>query len=96
MKKLEGDSKMTNWFALISEEMMLYKESFSDVVSSTLQEKDLFNEFEVGFGPSPSGVEFTVWTRNRVYFPLIDQGLEGVGSVSRNPDGKKTAHIGHW
>ena len=40
------------------------------------------------------GESFTIWTKSRVYFPVQYNGCEWVESVSRNPDGKPTHHIG--
>ena len=40
------------------------------------------------------GKPFTIWTANTVYFPVVYDGAEWVGSVSRNPDGKPTDHQG--
>ena len=34
--------------------------------------------------------DFTVWTANTVYFPLVYEMDLWTGSVSRNPDGKPT------
>ncbi len=83
----------TNWKELIQHEMNKRKETFDDVVSSTLTEEELLKEFDCGFGGS-EGVPFTLWTTNRVYFPAVYDGAEWVESVSRNPDGKPTSHIG--
>lgn len=44
----------------------------------------------------PEGHYFTVWTRNRVYFPVVYNGEETVGSVPRNPCKEATKHIGDW
>ncbi len=84
---------MTNWKELIQEEMKSHNETFEDVVSSTLTEEELLKEFDGGFGCS-EGEPFTLWTTNRVYFPVVYDGAEWCASVSRNPDGKPTYHIG--
>ena len=83
----------TNWKELIQHEMKKQKETFENVVSSTLTEKELLKEFDDGFGGS-EGLPFTLWTTNRVYFPVVYDGAEWVASVSRNPDGKPTSHLG--
>ncbi len=83
----------TNWKELIQLKMNCYNETFDDVVSSTLTEEELLKEFYCGYGGS-EGVPFTLWTTNRVYFPAVYDGAEWVESVSRNPDGKPTSHIG--
>ena len=83
----------TNWKNLIQEEMEYYNETFDDVVSSTLTDKELLIEFYDGYGSS-EGVPFTLWTKNRVYFPVVYDGAEWAKSVSRNPDGNPTSHFG--
>ena len=40
------------------------------------------------------GEPFTLWTKERVYFPMVFDGSEWVASVSRNPDKKATKHLG--
>ena len=84
---------MTNWKELIQEEMDNHNETFEDVVECTLSDERLMLSFDCGYGGS-EGEPFTLWTTNRVYFPLVYDGAEWVGSVSRNPDGKATRHLG--
>jgi hypothetical protein len=84
---------MTNWKKLIQEEMQEHEEGFGDVVECTLTDEELLVEFNDGFGCS-NGAPFTLWTTNRVYFPVTYDGAEWVKSVSRNPDGKPTYHFG--
>lgn len=84
---------MTSWRKLIIEAMERYNESWQDVVSHTFRDDSLIREFDDGFGGT-EGVPFTVWTRNRVYFPVCYDGSEWVESVSRNPDGNPTYHLG--
>ena len=84
---------MTNWKECIEGEMKLHNETFDDVVECTLTKEELMVEFDSGFGGS-EGAPFTLWTTNRTYFPVVYDGAEWVGSVSRNPDGKPTYHLG--
>ena len=84
---------MTTWKDEIFEEMKRVGETFDDVVSCTLTDKELLTRFDGGYGSS-EGLAFTVWTANRVYFPAVYDGAEWVCSVSRNPDGKPTRHVG--
>jgi len=84
---------MTNWREIIQYEMNKHNETFEDVVSSTLTKEELLEMFDAGYGMS-EGKPFTLWTTNRVYFPGVYDGAEWVESVSRNPDGKPTYHIG--
>lgn len=84
---------MTNWKKLIQDEMERQGETFEDLVECTLNDEELVVEFDNGYG-GEEGKPFTLWTTNRVYFPVVYDGSEWVGSVSRNPDGKPTYHLG--
>jgi len=83
----------TTWKEEIEVEMEFYGESLSDIVSSTLSQEQMNSEFDNSYG-LVEGIPFTVWTANRVYFPASYDGAEWCVSVSRNPDGKTTAHVG--
>lgn len=85
--------KSTTWRDELRSEMAEQGESFDDVEACTLSPEQLDAEFDDGFGGT-QGEPFTVWTRNRVYFPVCYDGAEWVGSVARNPDGKPTQHVG--
>lgn len=84
---------ITTWRKLIETELKLQKESWVDVVSCTLLEKELDEEFDDGFGTT-EGKSFTLWTHDRVYFPVCYDGAEWVSSVSRLPDAIPTKHVG--
>jgi hypothetical protein len=84
---------MTTWRKEILNEMESHKETWDDVVSNTLTEQELDVEFNNGYGGT-NGIPFTLWTKNRVYFPVQYDGSEWVSSVSRNPDGRATEHVG--
>ena len=84
---------MTTWKEQILHEMNTVGETFQDVVSCTLTDEELLKKFDDSFGSS-QGLAFTLWTSNRVYFPAVYDGAEWVESVSRNPDGKPTHHVG--
>ena len=59
-------------------------------------EGDLNKEFNAGYG-SPEGDEFTCWTNDYVFFPVVYDGAECVGYVRRNPEGSKPSqHLGGW
>jgi hypothetical protein len=83
----------TSWMVLLLDEMNEHGEVVDDLESSTLSYQEIHEPFESGYGSS-QGRPFTVWSKKRVYFPVTYDGKEWVGSVSRNPDGKPTAHIG--
>lgn len=84
---------MNNWKMMIFEEMKVRGETFEDIESNTLTNEEMEIEFHDGYGSS-EGKPFTVWTKNTVYFPVVYDGAEWVGSVSRNPDGNPTDHQG--
>jgi len=85
--------RMTTWRKLLVEEMELHGETLVDIESNTMSNEEMDKEFDNGYG-GPEGIPFTIWTKNRVYFPICYDGAEWVGSVSRNPDGKPTDHLG--
>ena len=84
---------METWRNMLEQEMTERGETMADVVSITLTQEQLDEEFDDGFGAA-NGRPFTCWTANTVYFPVRYDGSEWVGSISRNPNGKATEHIG--
>jgi len=82
----------TTWRELIAEEMEAWDESWENVVSCTLSDDGLDISFDNGYGIH-EGKPFTLWTAERVYFPVEYDGAEWVASVSRNPDGIPTRHM---
>jgi len=84
---------MTTWKKELTRALEDNKETWEDVKSSTLTDEALAVEFDDGYGGS-EGVPFTVWTVKTVYFPIVYDGAEWVGSVARNPNGKPTKHQG--
>jgi hypothetical protein len=84
---------MTTWRKLISVELESQGETWADVETMTLTQPELVVQFDSGYG-GEEGEPFTMWTKNRVYFPCCYDGAEWCGSVSRHPDGKPTNHIG--
>lgn len=83
----------TTWRRELSQALADNGESFDDVVSTTLTDAQLDTRFYAGYG-GEEGSPFTLWTSNRVYFPICYDGAEWVGSAARNPDGKPTKHQG--
>ncbi len=86
---------MKCWRDLLGKALQERGETWGEVESSTMTDADLDRPFDSGHGLN-EGCPFTVWTRNSVYFPLTYDGLEWVGSVARNPDGKATPHQGGY
>ena len=85
------------WRTEITSEMQKHGDSLIDVVDWAPRvpplKKWLDQPFDDACGAA-SGIPFTVWTRNRVYFPASQDGRESCASVSRHPDATPTRHIG--
>lgn len=86
-------NNLTNWRDELKATMSTFGETLADIVSCTLTEAELGVEFDGGYG-GHNGKAFTCWTTNRVYFPVVYDGAEWVGSVPRNPNGEATRHQG--
>jgi hypothetical protein len=83
------------WRKLLKNRMLSLGESWEDVVSTTLTDEQADKEFSDDYG-GKEGDPFTVWTRERVYFPGIYDGAEWVASVPRNPCDEATDHVGGY
>lgn len=88
-----GQKLAETWRRAILIEMLGQGETWKDIVACTLSDKELDAPFDSGYG-ALNGEPFTVWTAKRVYFPVGYNGSEWCCSVSRNPDGQPTKHIG--
>lgn len=88
-----GRSYRTTWRELITEEMNEREELWSDIVKAVFSSGDEDTQFNCGYG-CEEGSAFTVWTKNRVYFPVVYDGSEWCGSVARNPNDLSTPHQG--
>lgn len=84
---------LTTWRELITRRMDAHKDGWDHLVSCTLSDEELDVKFDDGYGIS-QGKPFTLWTTGYVYFPIVYDGAEYVGSVSRSPDGEPTEHFG--
>lgn len=84
---------LITWREDIENSMKEHGETWADVESCTLTQEQLDAQFDSGYGGT-EGASFTVWTKNRVYFPACYDGKEWTASVARNPNGKATEHIG--
>lgn len=82
-----------SWRDLISKAFDETNECWEDVISTTLTGEQMDKPFDDGFGGS-EGVSFTLWTTNRVYFPVVYDGAEWVGSAPRNPCDEAMTHQG--
>ena len=83
----------TTWRKKLTDILKTHGETLTDIVGSTLTDKQADSMFYSGYGGS-EGAPFTVWTKDRVYFPVVYDGAEWVGSVPRNPCEEATSHQG--
>jgi len=51
--------------------------------------------FDADYG-RPEGPHVLAWTDTRVYFPVVYDGAESMGSAPRHPQPNGQAHIGGW
>ncbi len=86
---------METWGEMINEKLKDNGDTWEDVEENTMTNEEMDIEFDPGFGRT-NGIGFTIWTKNNVYFPCWYDGAEWVDSVSRNPNGKATSHLGEW
>jgi hypothetical protein len=84
---------MATWRDLITRAMDESGDDWTKKVHMVPMTLDLDNEFDDGYGGT-EGAPFTLWTVDRVYFPVCYDGSEWVASVPRNPCNKVTSHIG--
>ena len=83
----------TSWRKGLAEALQANGESFEHLVGNTMSDAEMDVEFYDGYGAG-GGCAFTVWTKDRVYFPAVYDGATWVANVPRNPCGEPTSHIG--
>lgn len=88
-----GSKMITTWRNLLKSAMERCGENLSDIIANTMTDEEMDTEFDSDYGGS-EGIPFTVWTENRVYFPVTYDGNEWVGSISRVVNMIPTRHIG--
>jgi len=84
---------LPTWRKKLTSSFLANGETWDDVEANTMTNAEMDVAFDDDFGSS-NGCPFTVWTKNRVYFPTTYDGMESVESVARHPDGQPTQHIG--
>jgi len=87
-----GGLEMTSWKEMLKIAFEKNKDDFDKMIC-TLSDNDLITEFNDGFGAS-EGKPFTAWGDKYVYFPVVYDGAEWVGSAPRNPCNEATSHWG--
>ena len=65
----------------------------SEIVAVAPTEEVLDVVFDGGYGGS-QGENVLVWTKKRVYFPVVYDGAEWMGSAPRNPTKSGQRHVG--
>lgn len=85
--------KYFSWKELITESMIGGNDSWNNVESCTMTSEEMNKKFYTGFGRI-EGTLFTVWTAKYIYFPVVYNGAEWVGRISRNPNGESCWHFG--
>jgi hypothetical protein len=65
----------------------------SPVVAVAPEGIDLDREFNDDYGGS-EGEPVLIWTEERVYFPVVYDGSEWLGSAPRNPVSEGQEHVG--
>ena len=78
----------TTWRALLAEEA-----GDDEIVAVAPDPTVLDVPFDPGYGGS-NGPEFLAWSDSRVYFPVVYDGAEWVGSAPRNPQAQGQGHVG--
>lgn len=82
---------MKNGKIMLDKAMQENGETWDDVEASTMTEEDMNAISNLDYGSHAEGCEFTVWTKQSVYYRL--RWAEWVGRVSRNPDGESNTHM---
>ena len=83
---------MTTWRQLFDEARSDASDA-SLVVQVAPNEAVLDVEFDDDYGIS-EGPAVLVWTEDRVYFPVVYDGSEWLGSAPRNPTTEGQEHVG--
>lgn len=85
-------SENTTWRREYEAERAEQKDE-SPLVAVAPEGIDLDLEFDGGYGGS-RGERVLIWTEERVYFPVVYDGAEWMGSAPRNPAAEGQRHVG--
>ena len=85
---------MTTWRKELELAFEEHDDNFENVIDYAPKGDEWLDYYFDDDSKKIEGESFTIWTKSRVYFPVQYNGCEWVESVSRNPDGKPTHHIG--
>lgn len=84
---------MDTWRKILEEQRAEQGNDSTPIVAVSPDESVLDVEFDAGYGSS-QGPEVLIWTESRVYFPVVYDGAEWLGSAPRNPIVGGQAHVG--
>ncbi len=82
----------TTWRQELASEMESQKDA-GPVIAYAPSEDDFDVQFDDGYGGA-DGMPVLAWTETRVYFPVVYDGAEWLGSAPRNPQGEGQSHVG--
>lgn len=88
------ESGKATWRMLFEAERENRKDE-TPIVAVAPNQEALDVEFDDGFG-SPEGAPVLIWTEAFVYFPVVYDGAEDMGSAPRNPVAEGQGHVGSW
>ena len=83
---------MDTWRASLENERVIVGDK-SPIVAVAPNEAALDVEFDGDYGIS-EGPPILIWTEDRVYFPVVYDGAEWIGSAPRNPVSEGQYHVG--
>lgn len=83
---------MPTWNEKLAHEMEAEGDDGANLVKSP-NEDAWTVEFDDGYGGS-EGPAVLAWTETRVYFPVVYDGSEWLGSAPRNPQPEGQPHVG--
>lgn len=90
----DDDDDVTTWREQISDAMEYWRDTWEDVVGMFPADDGWLDvRFNKAYGGT-EGRPFTLWTKDRVYFPACYDGMEWCSSVPRNPCAHATRHVG--
>lgn len=86
------DKKTDSWREMLADEMKQHDDK-GPVVAYAPDETAFDILFNSDYGHD-EGPPVLAWTETRVYFPVVYDGAEWMGSAPRNPTDNGQAHVG--
>lgn len=82
---------VTTWRRELEGILAVHQETGAIIFSQP--ESDWDQEFDPGYGGA-NGPSVLAWTESRVYFPVVYDGAEWIGSAPRDPRPEGQHHVG--